>query len=61
VAPQDPDGATSADAVAVSKGDETFAFVFLSFVLFPILAIVFVGGFGFILWMLQLIYGPPGS
>ncbi|WP_240484730.1 periplasmic nitrate reductase, NapE protein [Pseudoponticoccus marisrubri] len=43
------------------KRDETLAFLFLAFVLFPILAILFVGGFGFVVWMQHLIVGPPGS
>ena len=44
-----------------TKAQETIAFLFLAFVLFPVLAIVFVGGFGFIVWMEQLLLGPPGS
>ncbi|MCP1200508.1 periplasmic nitrate reductase, NapE protein [Notoacmeibacter sp. MSK16QG-6] len=43
-----------------SKRFETVAFIFLTLVLFPVLAIVFVGGFGFIVWMQQLVFGPPG-
>ena len=43
-----------------AKKDETLAFLFLAFVLFPILAVVTVGGFGFIVWMQHLIFGPPG-
>lgn len=42
------------------KKDETFAFLFLAFVLFPVLAIVIVGGYGFIVWMQHLMFGPPG-
>jgi nitrate reductase NapE len=44
-----------------TKGQETVAFLFLALVLFPILAIAFVGGFGFVVWMEQLLFGPPGS
>lgn len=44
-----------------AKRHETLAFLFLAFVLFPILAIVFVGGFGFVVWMQHLIVGPPGT
>ncbi|MGR3362748.1 MAG: periplasmic nitrate reductase, NapE protein [Maritimibacter harenae] len=46
---------------SASKGQETVAFLFLALVLFPILAVVFVGGFGFVVWMQQLLLGPPGS
>ncbi|MCW8126827.1 periplasmic nitrate reductase, NapE protein [Microbulbifer halophilus] len=28
--------------------------------LFPLLAIAIVGGYGFAMWMLQMIFGPPG-
>lgn len=43
------------------KRHETLAFLFLAFVLFPLLAIVFVGGFGFVVWMQHLMFGPPGT
>lgn len=52
---------SEASVKAPAKRDETMAFLFLSFVLFPILAIVVVGGYGFLLWMQQLLVGPPGS
>lgn len=43
-----------------TKVDEWKMFFFITVVLFPLLAIVSVGGYGFIVWMLQLIMGPPG-
>ncbi|RLQ87922.1 periplasmic nitrate reductase, NapE protein [Notoacmeibacter ruber] len=46
---------------APSRGNETLAFLFLSLVLFPLLSIVLVGGFGFVIWMEHLMFGPPGS
>lgn len=49
-----------AESDQIGKRDETFAFVFLAFVLFPGLAVAFVGGLGFIIWMQQLVFGPPG-
>ncbi|GEA49948.1 trimethylamine N-oxide reductase system protein TorE [Vibrio inusitatus NBRC 102082] len=37
------------------------AFFFIAVVLFPILSVVFVGGYGFVVWMLQVfVWGPPG-
>ncbi len=42
------------------KGKELRLFVFLVVFLFPILAVAVVGGYGFIVWMSQLILGPPG-
>ncbi|KAA9009023.1 periplasmic nitrate reductase, NapE protein [Histidinibacterium aquaticum] len=42
-----------------SKRHETLAFLFLAFVLFPLLSVIFVGGFGFLIWMQHLMFGPP--
>ncbi|EGR0578948.1 TPA: trimethylamine N-oxide reductase system protein TorE [Vibrio cholerae] len=37
------------------------SFLFITVVLFPILSVAFVGGYGFIVWMLQMfVFGPPG-
>ncbi|AZV77449.1 nitrate reductase [Parasedimentitalea marina] len=44
---------------AVPKSDERWAFLVLAVFLAPILAGVIVGGFGFSVWMLQLVFGPP--
>lgn len=35
-------------------------FIFLIVFLLPILAVAVVGGYGFLVWMSQLIMGPPG-
>ncbi len=43
-----------------NKGKELRVFLFLTVVLFPVLSIAFMGGYGFIIWMSQIIYGPPG-
>ncbi len=45
---------------AQQRRRETIAFVLLALVLFPILSVVIVGGFGFLVWMQQLLLGPPG-
>lgn len=37
---------------------ETTAFIFLAVVLFPLLSIALVGGFGFVVWMSHLLSGP---
>lgn len=34
--------------------------LFILVFLFPILAVVIVGGYGFLVWILQMIFGPPG-
>ena len=39
---------------------EVFAFLFLTVVLIPALAIATVGGFGLTVWVYQMIAGPPG-
>jgi len=38
---------------------ELAVFIFLTFILAPILAVVIVAGYGFCVWMYQLIAGPP--
>ncbi|MBB6093998.1 nitrate reductase NapE [Povalibacter uvarum] len=42
------------------KKRELIVFTFLALVLAPILAVIIVAGFGFSVWMYQLIAGPPG-
>nr|WP_282440696.1 periplasmic nitrate reductase, NapE protein [Brucella pituitosa] len=39
---------------------ELLMFLVLAFGIWPIVAVGVVGGYGFIVWMFQLIYGPPG-
>ncbi|MGF1687051.1 trimethylamine N-oxide reductase system protein TorE [Photobacterium japonica] len=44
-----------------SKTREWMAFFFITVVLFPLLSVIAVGGYGFTIWMLQLfVMGPPG-
>lgn len=42
-----------------SRSQELRSFLFLTVVLAPVLAVIVVGGYGFLVWMLQLIKGPP--
>ncbi|NLS13423.1 trimethylamine N-oxide reductase system protein TorE [Vibrio sp. SM6] len=43
------------------KSDESLAFITIAVVLFPLLSVILIGGYGFIVWMLQLfVFGPPG-
>ena len=44
-----------------AKAQELRAFVLLAVVMAPVLAVVVVSGFGFLVWMFQLIAGPPGA
>lgn len=41
------------------KKRERNTFLFLAVFLAPILSVVIVGGFGFIVWISQIIFGPP--
>lgn len=44
-----------------SKREETRLFIFLIVFLFPILSVIIVSGYGFIVWISQMvIFGPPG-
>lgn len=49
------------DHSKLQKRRELRAFLFLTVVLAPVLSVVIVGGFGFLVWMYQLMAGPPGS
>jgi nitrate reductase NapE len=39
---------------------EIFAFLFLTVVLMPALAVVTVGSYGLAVWIYQMVNGPPG-
>jgi len=43
------------------KSDERKTFIFLSVFLAPALAVAIVGGYGLIVWISQMILGPPGT
>ena len=47
------------DPQTPGRRHETIAFLLLAFVLFPLLSVIFVGGFGFVVWMQHLMFGPP--
>ncbi|GAA6206803.1 periplasmic nitrate reductase, NapE protein [Cognatishimia sp. WU-CL00825] len=48
---------TSQDYPQASKRAERSTFLFLVVLLAPILSVVLVGGYGFAIWMSQLIFG----
>lgn len=52
--------AESPGAADAGKKAEVLSFLFLAFIIWPILAVAVVGGFGFLVWMYQLVAGPPG-
>ena len=49
------------DQIEHKKVDERATFFILTVVLAPVLAVAIVGGYGFAVWISQLILGPPGS
>jgi nitrate reductase NapE len=49
------------DDADISKLEELRAFLILTAVIAPIFAVLAVSGYGFVVWMYQLLAGPPGS
>ena len=49
----------TADNVPVTKAEVRRAFVLVAIVLFPVLSVMVVGGYGFLVWMYQIFNGPP--
>ena len=43
-----------------SRWRELLTFLVLAFGIWPIVAVGVVGGYGFLVWMYQIIAGPPG-
>jgi nitrate reductase NapE len=44
-----------------AKRNELKAFLFLTAVIVPLLAVAIVGAYGLIVWVFQLIAGPPSA
>lgn len=42
-----------------SRAQEVGTFLVLAIVVAPLLAVAVVGGYGFVVWMSQLVLGPP--
>ncbi|HEX6143609.1 MAG TPA: periplasmic nitrate reductase, NapE protein [Geminicoccaceae bacterium] len=51
--------AVGADEARGARRRELLVFLFLAVVLAPILAVMVVGGYGFLVWMSQMLLGPP--
>jgi nitrate reductase NapE len=43
-----------------TKRAEIAAFLTLAVLIWPVVAVGVVGGYGFLVWMFQLVLGPPG-
>lgn len=53
--------AADRDAALGLRRAERRAFLFLTVVLFPLLAVLLVAAYGFVVWIWQMVAGPPGS
>ena len=42
-----------------TRTEERRSFLFLTVVMAPVLSVLIVGGYGFVVWMSQLLTGPP--
>ena len=47
-------------APGTSRRAEFFVFAIIAAFIWPVVAVGVVGGYGFLVWMSQLILGPPG-
>ena len=43
-----------------SRRDELIVFLIIAAFIWPVVAVGVVGGYGFLIWMSQLVLGPPG-
>ncbi|AXQ95956.1 periplasmic nitrate reductase, NapE protein (plasmid) [Cereibacter azotoformans] len=55
---EDPPRTT--EMTRTGRRGELFVFFVLAAVIWPFLSIAFVGGYGFLIWMWQIVFGPPG-
>ena len=49
------------EEASFTKAQELRSFLFLSVIMAPVIAGAVVAGYGFVVWMFQLVAGPPGS
>ena len=58
--PQEPHASRTAVAAERQRRKEEFrTWFFLTFVMAPVLAVMIVAGYGFLVWIFQMIAGPP--
>jgi nitrate reductase NapE len=43
-----------------SRRAEFFVFSVITALIWPVVAVGIVGGYGFVIWMYQIVFGPPG-
>ena len=51
---------TTAGPLRSRRKTEFLTFLVLAFGIWPIVAVGVVGAYGFLVWMFQLVFGPPG-
>ena len=44
----------------LTRRRELLTFLVLAFAIWPVVAVGVVGGYGFLVWMCQIVFGPPG-
>jgi nitrate reductase NapE len=54
------DGSVSPSPARATRRQEIFAFLVLAVFIWPVIAVGIVGGYGFLVWMSQIVLGPPG-
>jgi nitrate reductase NapE len=50
----------STKSAAKPRARELVTFLLLAFGIWPVVAVGVVGGYGFLVWMWQMVFGPPG-
>jgi nitrate reductase NapE len=55
-----PPAGASLPVAAPSRRRELLTFFILAFAIWPVVAVMVVGGYGFLVWMYQIVFGPPG-
>ncbi len=45
---------------ATTRRQELATFLVATFVIIPGLSVAFVGAYGFVVWISQMVFGPPG-
>lgn len=55
-----PDALRADAPLPSTRKEELRAFALLAVFLAPVLAVLIVAGWGFLVWMVQLLAGPPG-
>ena len=56
----DPADTGEVHPVQPTRKAELLAFLTLAVLIWPVVAVGVVGGYGFLVWMSQLVLGPPG-